>query len=218
MPLFIDLPPICLAHPPFAWLSKKRKGGQQVPLALCPTNLVQSKCSSPVPPNAPIYSQRLCECEVCFRCFAMDDPVSVLFHGLTLCLHGHHVHSVHTVINNHHEPSVPHIYPDASLVHQLYPMQLFITKYHVRVAIRLFLFYHKESSMDSDLPDASARFHLPWLHPPHLPCSDPCLAPTMQIYPTPNPRLHPTEQEPNLCTAGRTNDPVEIVAPPAHLQ
>ncbi|KAG4208469.1 hypothetical protein ERO13_A03G133725v2, partial [Gossypium hirsutum] len=37
---------------------RRRKGGQQVPRALCPTHLSRSKCSSPVPPNAPISRQR----------------------------------------------------------------------------------------------------------------------------------------------------------------
>ncbi|WMV30462.1 hypothetical protein MTR67_023847, partial [Solanum verrucosum] len=47
------------AHSPFTRFSKqRRKGGQQVPRALCPTQLSRSKCSSPVPPNAPISRQR----------------------------------------------------------------------------------------------------------------------------------------------------------------
>jgi len=53
------------AHSPFTRFSKqRRKGGQQVPRALCPTHLSGSKCSSPVPPNAPISRQRSCECAV----------------------------------------------------------------------------------------------------------------------------------------------------------
>ncbi|KAH0686009.1 hypothetical protein KY285_016551 [Solanum tuberosum] len=53
------------AHSPFTRFSKqRRKGGQQVPRALCPTHLSRSKCSSPVPPNAPISRQRSCECAV----------------------------------------------------------------------------------------------------------------------------------------------------------
>ncbi|MCE3051030.1 hypothetical protein HAX54_048783 [Datura stramonium] len=47
------------AHSAFTRFSKqRRKGGQQVPRALCPTHLSRSKCSSPVPPNAPISRQR----------------------------------------------------------------------------------------------------------------------------------------------------------------
>ncbi|KAK4765977.1 hypothetical protein SAY87_007619 [Trapa incisa] len=47
------------AHSLFTQFSKqRRKGGQQVPRALCPTHLSRSKCSSPVPPNAPISQQR----------------------------------------------------------------------------------------------------------------------------------------------------------------
>nr|QGW48458.1 hypothetical protein [Raphanus sativus]QGW48554.1 hypothetical protein [Raphanus sativus] len=56
------------AHSPFTQFSKqRRKGGQKVPRALCPTHLSRSKCSSPVPPNAPISRQRLCECAVMLR-------------------------------------------------------------------------------------------------------------------------------------------------------
>ncbi|KAH0634077.1 hypothetical protein KY284_006433 [Solanum tuberosum] len=56
------------AHSPFTRFSKqRRKGGQQVPRALCPTHLSRSKCSSPVPPNAPISRQRSCECAVMLR-------------------------------------------------------------------------------------------------------------------------------------------------------
>ena len=62
-----DLLPFCSAHSPFTRLSKRRKGGQQVPRALCPTHLSRSKCSSPVPPNAPISRQRSCECAVMLR-------------------------------------------------------------------------------------------------------------------------------------------------------
>nr|QHR87752.1 hypothetical protein Q903MT_gene1764 [Picea sitchensis] len=51
------------AHSPFTRFPK-RKGRQQVPRALCPTHLSRSKCSSPVPPNAPISRQRSCECAV----------------------------------------------------------------------------------------------------------------------------------------------------------
>ncbi|KAH0903392.1 hypothetical protein HID58_042895 [Brassica napus] len=54
-----------------AFSKQRRKGGQKVPRALCPTHLFRSKCSSQVPPNAPISRQRLCE-------FAID-PVPVLF-------------------------------------------------------------------------------------------------------------------------------------------
>ncbi|KAJ4956640.1 hypothetical protein NE237_013423 [Protea cynaroides] len=39
----------------------RRKGGQQVPQALCPTHLSKSKCSSPFPLNAPISQQRSCD-------------------------------------------------------------------------------------------------------------------------------------------------------------
>lgn len=53
------------AHSPFTRFSKqRRKGGQKVPRALCPTHLSRSKCSSPVPPNAPISRQRSYECAV----------------------------------------------------------------------------------------------------------------------------------------------------------
>ncbi|PHT51000.1 hypothetical protein CQW23_10747 [Capsicum baccatum] len=56
------------AHSPFTRFSKqRRKGGQQVPRALFPTHLSRSKCSSPVPPNAPISRQRSCECAVMLR-------------------------------------------------------------------------------------------------------------------------------------------------------
>eukprot|EP01018_Ginkgo_biloba_P041255 Gb_09293 [translate_table: standard] len=46
------------AHSPFTRFPKRRKGRRQVPRALCPTHLSRSKCSSPVPPNAPISRQR----------------------------------------------------------------------------------------------------------------------------------------------------------------
>ncbi|QHN95485.1 uncharacterized protein DS421_18g610070 [Arachis hypogaea] len=47
------------AHSPFTRFSKQRRlVGQLVPRALCPTHLSRSKCSSPVPPNAPISRQR----------------------------------------------------------------------------------------------------------------------------------------------------------------
>ncbi|KAK6914942.1 Elongation factor EFG, domain V-like [Dillenia turbinata] len=36
-------------------------------MPLCPTHLSRSKCSSPVPPNAPVSRQRLCECAVMLR-------------------------------------------------------------------------------------------------------------------------------------------------------
>lgn len=73
-----DLLPFCSAHSPFTRLSKRRKGGQQVPQALCPTHLSRSKCSSPVPPNAPISRQRSCECAVMLRMLrhGIDRPSS----------------------------------------------------------------------------------------------------------------------------------------------
>ncbi|KAL1299019.1 hypothetical protein AAHE18_18G076800 [Arachis hypogaea] len=56
------------AHSPFTRFSKQRRlVGQLVPRALCPTHLSRSKCSSPVPPNAPISRQRSCECAVMLR-------------------------------------------------------------------------------------------------------------------------------------------------------
>lgn len=61
------------AHSPFTRFSKqRRKGGQQVPRALCPTHISRSKCSSPVPPNAPISRQRSCECAVMLRMLRLD--------------------------------------------------------------------------------------------------------------------------------------------------
>ncbi|WMV09219.1 hypothetical protein MTR67_002604 [Solanum verrucosum] len=55
-------------HSPFTRFSKQRmKGGQHVPRALCPIHLSISKCSSPVPPNAPISRQRSCECAIMLR-------------------------------------------------------------------------------------------------------------------------------------------------------
>lgn len=62
------------AHSPFTRFSKQRRtGGQQVPRALCPTHLSRSKCSSPVPPNAPISRQRYCvSVQLCFGCFAIE--------------------------------------------------------------------------------------------------------------------------------------------------
>ncbi|KAK7392696.1 hypothetical protein VNO78_21140 [Psophocarpus tetragonolobus] len=70
------------AHSPFTRFSKqRRKGGQQVPRALCPTHLSRSKCSSPVPPNAPISRQRSCECAVMLRMLRhrIDRPSSRSF-------------------------------------------------------------------------------------------------------------------------------------------
>ncbi|GJR20903.1 hypothetical protein Tco_0574377 [Tanacetum coccineum] len=70
------------AHSPFTRFSKqRRKGGQQVPRALCPTHLSRSKCSSPVPPNAPICRQRSCECAVMLRMLRhrIDRPSSRSF-------------------------------------------------------------------------------------------------------------------------------------------
>ncbi|KAL9440860.1 hypothetical protein AB3S75_019522 [Citrus x aurantiifolia] len=56
------------AHSPFTWFSKqRRKGGQQVPLALCPTHLSRSKCRSPAPPNALISRQGSSGCAVMLR-------------------------------------------------------------------------------------------------------------------------------------------------------
>ncbi|GAV67278.1 hypothetical protein CFOL_v3_10784, partial [Cephalotus follicularis] len=53
------------AHSPFTRFSKqRRKGGQQVPRALCSTHPSRIKYNSPVPPNAPISRQRSCECAV----------------------------------------------------------------------------------------------------------------------------------------------------------
>ncbi|CAH9105725.1 unnamed protein product [Cuscuta europaea] len=70
------------AHSPFTRFSKqRRKGGQQVPRALCPTHLSRSKCSSPVPPNAPISRQRSFECAVMLRMLRhrIDRPSSRSF-------------------------------------------------------------------------------------------------------------------------------------------
>ncbi|TYI36730.1 hypothetical protein ES332_A03G161300v1, partial [Gossypium tomentosum] len=70
------------AHSPFTRFSKRRrKGGQQVPRALCPTHLSRSKCSSPVPLNAPISRQRSCECAVMLRMLRhrIDRPSSHFF-------------------------------------------------------------------------------------------------------------------------------------------
>ncbi|KAE8647104.1 hypothetical protein Csa_021729 [Cucumis sativus] len=70
------------AHSPFIRFSKqRRKGGLQVPRALCPTHLSRSKCSSPVPPNAPISRQRSCECAVMLRMLRhrIDQPSSPSF-------------------------------------------------------------------------------------------------------------------------------------------
>ena len=70
------------AHSPFTQFSKqRRKGGQKVPRALCPTHLSRSKCSSPVPPNAPISRQRSCECAVMLRMLRhrIDRPSSRSF-------------------------------------------------------------------------------------------------------------------------------------------
>ena len=68
------------AHSPFTRFPK-RKGRQQVPRALCPTHLSGSKCSSPVPPNAPISRQRSCECAVMLRMLRhrIDRPSSRSF-------------------------------------------------------------------------------------------------------------------------------------------
>ncbi|EOY16884.1 185, putative [Theobroma cacao] len=50
-------------HSLFTRFSKRRKkGGQQVPLALYSTHLSKSKCNSPIPPNASISQQRSREC------------------------------------------------------------------------------------------------------------------------------------------------------------
>ncbi|GMN62025.1 hypothetical protein TIFTF001_031111 [Ficus carica] len=70
------------AHSPFTRFSKqRRKGGQLVPRALCPTHLSRSKCSSPVPPNAPISRQRSCECAIMLRMLRhrIDQPSSCSF-------------------------------------------------------------------------------------------------------------------------------------------
>ncbi|GAV76867.1 LOW QUALITY PROTEIN: hypothetical protein CFOL_v3_20340, partial [Cephalotus follicularis] len=53
-----------------------------VPPALCPTHLSRSKCSSPIPPNAPISRQRSCECAVMLRMMLLhriDRPSSRSF-------------------------------------------------------------------------------------------------------------------------------------------
>lgn len=83
-----DLLPFCSAHSPFTRLSKRRKGGQQVPRALCPTHLSRSKCSSPVPPNAPISRQRSCECAVMLRMLrhGIDRLSSPSFPVHSLCI------------------------------------------------------------------------------------------------------------------------------------
>lgn len=81
-----DLLPFCSAHSPFTRLSKRRKGGQQVPRALCPTHLSRSKCSSPVPPNAPISRQRSCECAVMLRMLRHGRPSSRSFPVHSLCI------------------------------------------------------------------------------------------------------------------------------------
>nr|GEZ83788.1 hypothetical protein [Tanacetum cinerariifolium] len=70
------------AHSLFTrFLKQRRKGGQQVPRALCPTHLSKSKCSSPVPLNAPICRQRSCECAVMLRMLRhrIDRPRSCSF-------------------------------------------------------------------------------------------------------------------------------------------
>ncbi|MED6192682.1 hypothetical protein PIB30_012282 [Stylosanthes scabra] len=70
------------AHSPFTRFSKQKKlVGLQVPRALCPTHLSKSKCSSPVPLNAPISRQRSCECAVMFRMLLhrIDRPSSRSF-------------------------------------------------------------------------------------------------------------------------------------------
>lgn len=70
------------AHSPFTRFSKqRRKGGHQVPRALCPTHLSRSKCSSPVPPNAPISRQRSYECAVMLQMLRhrIDRPSSRSF-------------------------------------------------------------------------------------------------------------------------------------------
>ena len=80
------------AHSPFTRFSKqRRKGGQQVPRALCPTHLSRSKCSSPVPPNAPISRQRSCECAVMLRMLRhrIDRPSSRSFPVHSLYISGH---------------------------------------------------------------------------------------------------------------------------------
>ncbi|WOG81111.1 hypothetical protein DCAR_0100256 [Daucus carota subsp. sativus] len=72
------------AYSPFTRFSKqRRKVGQEVPRALCPTHLSRSKCSSPVPPNAPISRQRSCECAVMLRMLRhrIDRPSSLFFSG-----------------------------------------------------------------------------------------------------------------------------------------
>ncbi|KAJ4975939.1 hypothetical protein NE237_001045 [Protea cynaroides] len=77
------------AHSPFTRFSKqRRKGGQQVPRALCPSHLSRSKCSSPVPPNAPISRQRSCECAVMLRMLRhrIDRPSSRSFPVHSLCI------------------------------------------------------------------------------------------------------------------------------------
>lgn len=81
-----DLLPFCSAHSPFTRLSKRRR--QQVPRALCPTHLERSKCSSPVPPNAPISRQRSCECAVMLRMLrhGIDRPSSRSFLVYSLCI------------------------------------------------------------------------------------------------------------------------------------
>ncbi|KAL0294947.1 UNVERIFIED_CONTAM: hypothetical protein Scaly_3112900 [Sesamum calycinum] len=69
-------------------LKAEEKGGQQVPRALCPTHLSRSKCSSPVPPNAPISRQRSCECAVMLRMLRhrIDRPSSRSSGALALYL------------------------------------------------------------------------------------------------------------------------------------
>jgi hypothetical protein len=69
-------------------LKAEEGGGQQVPRALCPTHLSRSKCSSPVPPNAPISRQRSCECAVLLRMLRhrIDQPSSRSFPVHSLCI------------------------------------------------------------------------------------------------------------------------------------
>ncbi|CAN0930418.1 hypothetical protein LINGRAHAP2_LOCUS37564 [Linum grandiflorum] len=62
-------------------LKAEEEGCKKVPRALCPTHLSRSKCSSPVPPNAPISRQRSCECAVMLRMLRhrIDRPSSRSF-------------------------------------------------------------------------------------------------------------------------------------------
>ncbi|KAK8481909.1 hypothetical protein V6N13_061524 [Hibiscus sabdariffa] len=69
-------------------LKEEEEGWAIGTMSPLPTHLFRSKCSSPVPSNAPISRQRSCECAVMLRMLRhrIDRPSSHFFGALALYL------------------------------------------------------------------------------------------------------------------------------------